>query len=72
MLVLGVAIALGFTLIKGTAVNVAEEVYNQRVGPFRWADLLEFSGVALAMLAAGRRLRSLGRARPGAAPARQR
>jgi hypothetical protein len=67
MLILGVAIALGFTLIKGTAVNVAEEVYNQQVGPFRWADLLEFSGIALAMLAAARRLRSL-RRRPRREP----
>jgi hypothetical protein len=67
MLVAGVAIALGFTLIKGTAVNVAEEVYHRMIGPFRWVDLAEFGGVALAMLAAARRLRSL-RRRPALRP----
>ena len=72
LLVAGVAIAFGFTLIKGTAVNAAEAVYNQRIAGFRWADLLEYSGVVLAMLAAARRLRTLRRARvlPGAAGGR--
>ena len=64
LLVAGVAIALGFTLVKGTGVNVAEELYNRQVGPFQWADLLEYGGIALAALAAMRRLRRLRRARP--------
>ena len=73
LLVLGVAIAFGFTLIKGTAVNAAEAVYNQRVGPFRWADLLEYGGILLAMAAAAGRLRTLRRAeaRQARAGARQ-
>jgi hypothetical protein len=59
MRVAGVAIAFGFTLIKGTAINAAEAVYNQRLGAFRWADLLEYSGIVLAMAAAARRLHSV-------------
>ncbi len=65
LLVAGVAIALGFTLIKGTAVNPIERVYNQTVGPFRWADLIEYGGILLASLAALGRLRRLRRGRPG-------
>lgn len=64
LLVAGVAIALGFTLIKGTAVNPIERVYNQTVGPFRWADLIEYGGILLASLAALGRLRRLRRGRP--------
>lgn len=63
LLVAGVAVALGFTLIRGAGVNVAEAVYNQPVGPFRWADLIEYGGVVLAGAAGWRRLRQLRRAR---------
>lgn len=59
LLVLGVAIALGLTLIKGTAVAEAERVYHLELGPFRWVDLLEYSGIAIAALAAVLRLRRL-------------
>ena len=63
LLVAGVAIALGFTLIKGTGLNFAEAVYNNRVGPFRWADLIEYSGILLAAIAGWRRLRLVRQAR---------
>lgn len=65
LLVAGVAIALGFTLVKGAAVDVAEEIYNRGVGAFRWADLIEYSGVVLAALAASMRLRRLRHVRRG-------
>ncbi len=64
LLVAGVAIALGFTVIKGAGLNSAEQVYNDMAGPFRLADLIEYSGIVLAALAGWLRLRRFRHPRP--------
>lgn len=51
LLTLGVAIALGFTLVKGINYHGLEHFYNVQVGPFYTADFIEFSGIALAFFA---------------------
>jgi hypothetical protein len=63
LLVAGVGIAAGITLARGVGWSAAEQIYNHRVGPFRWAVLIELSGVAAAALAALLRLRLLRRVR---------
>ena len=52
LLVLGVSIALGFTVLKGINLHGIEAYYAGQYGPFRGADLIELSGIALAALAA--------------------
>ncbi len=61
LLVAGVGLTLGFTLIRGADVNEVETLYQVRIGAFRWADLIDYVGVLLAAVAALIRLR---RARP--------
>lgn len=51
-LVFGVSIALGFTVLKGINLHGLEAYYAGQYGPFRGADLIELSGVAIATLAA--------------------
>ena len=55
LLVCGVAIVLGFTLVKGIGYKEAEQLYGVQVGPFRIADFIEFSGIMIAMAAALKR-----------------
>ena len=55
LLVCGVAIVLGFTLIKGIGYKEAEQLYGVQIGPFRIADFIEFSGIMIAMAAALKR-----------------
>ncbi|MEL6479741.1 MAG: hypothetical protein AAFR17_20630 [Pseudomonadota bacterium] len=52
VLVLGVSIALGFTVLKGISLQGIEAYYAGQYGPFRGADLIELSGIALALFAA--------------------
>lgn len=54
-LITGIAVVLGFTIIKGIGYKDAERLYNVMVGPFRIADFIEFSGIVIAMIAALRR-----------------
>jgi hypothetical protein len=56
LLVLGVSIALGFTVLKGINFHGLEALYSGQYGPFRGADLVELSGIAIAALAAMLRL----------------
>ena len=58
LLVAGVSVALGFTMLKGINLHGLEAYYAGTYGPFRGADLIELSGVALALLAALIRLAS--------------
>jgi hypothetical protein len=55
LLVCGVAIIVGFTLIKGIGYKEAEQLYGVRVGPFRIADFIELSGLGIAIAAALKR-----------------
>lgn len=59
LLTLGVAIALGFTMVKGINYHGIEQFYRGQVGPFRVADFIEYSGISLAFLAAQIRLRQI-------------
>lgn len=52
LLTMGVLIALGFTIIKGINYHNIEQYYSVQIGPFRVADFIEFSGIALANIAA--------------------
>ncbi|MEM9138198.1 MAG: hypothetical protein AAGB15_00080 [Pseudomonadota bacterium] len=52
LLVLGTAIALMFTVIKGVSLHGLAAYYDGQHGPFRTADLIEYSGIVLALLAA--------------------
>ncbi len=52
VLVLGVSTALGFTVLKGINLHGLEAYYAGQYGPFRGADLIELSGIAIAALAA--------------------
>lgn len=56
LLVMGVSVALGFTVVKGINLHGFEVYYGGTYGPFRGADLIELSGIALALLAALLRL----------------
>ncbi len=42
LLVLGVAITVAFTLVRGTALDDLEKVYHLTAGPFTWGDLIEY------------------------------
>jgi hypothetical protein len=64
LLVLGVTVAIGMTLVKGAGLDAAEKMYHVQLGPFRWADLIEYSGIAIAGLAAVLRLRRMRHERP--------
>lgn len=55
LLVCGVVIVLGFTLVKGIGYKEAEQLYEVQAGPFRIADFIEFSGIVIAMAAALKR-----------------
>jgi len=55
LLICGVAIVLGFTIVKGIGHKEAEQLYGVQVGPFRVADFIEFSGIVIAMVAALKR-----------------
>jgi hypothetical protein len=57
LLTAGVTLALGFTLVKGVNYHGFEQVLNRQMGPFYIADLIEFSGIMLALAAAVLRLR---------------
>jgi len=59
LLTLGVVTALGFTIVKGINYHGFEQFYGSEVGPFRVADFIEYSGIALAFLAALVRLRQI-------------
>ena len=59
LLTLGVVIALGFTMVKGINYHGFEQFYNNQVGPFRVADFIEYSGIALAFAAALIKLRKI-------------
>jgi hypothetical protein len=59
LLTLGVAIAIGFTLVKGISYHGLADFYGRPVGPFHVADLIEYSGILLAFIAAVLRLRQL-------------
>jgi hypothetical protein len=52
LLISGVAIALGITIIKGITYHGAEQIYDGDFGQFRGADLIEFSGILIALAAA--------------------
>lgn len=56
ILTTGMVIALGFTLVKGINFHGLERYYAGLYGPFRGADLIELSGIALALLSALARL----------------
>lgn len=56
LLVSGVVITLGITLIKGINYHGTEVILGGGSGPFRWADLIEYSGIAIALLAALKRM----------------
>lgn len=56
VLTLGVAIALGFTVVKGISYSALTGMVNRKVGPFPIADYIEYSGIVLATLAAAGRL----------------
>ena len=60
LLTAGVAIALGFTLVKGINYHGVEQFYGKQLGPFRVADYIEYSGIVIAFLAALTRLRKTG------------
>ncbi|MCP4766756.1 MAG: hypothetical protein GY875_10855 [Gammaproteobacteria bacterium] len=60
LLTLGVAIALGFTLVKGINYHGVEQFYGRQLGPFRVADYIEYSGIVIALLATLMRLRQTG------------
>jgi hypothetical protein len=60
LLTLGVVTALGFTVVKGINYHGLEQFYGSQVGPFRVADFIEYSGIALAFLGALIRLRQIG------------
>ena len=51
LLIAGVAITLGITLTKGINYHGTEDILGGGYGPFRWADLIEYSGVIIALLA---------------------
>ena len=59
LLTLGVAIAIGFTMVKGISYHDLANVYGRPLGPFQVADVIEYSGIMLALLAALLRLRQL-------------
>jgi hypothetical protein len=52
LLVSGVAVALGITAIKGINHHGGEHYYGGTFGAFRGADLIEFSGIMIAITAA--------------------
>ncbi|MCV2882362.1 hypothetical protein [Actibacterium sp. XHP0104] len=52
LLVLGVTVALGLTVVKAINYHHIEHFYVGVFGQFRGADLIELSGVALALIAA--------------------
>ena len=52
LLTAGIVIALGFTVMKGINFHGLEQYYGGAYGPFRGADLVELSGVAIAFVAA--------------------
>ena len=56
LLSLGLAIAGGITLLRGIGWNAVEEVYNNRLGSIRWAELIELAGIAISVAAALLRL----------------
>ncbi len=59
LLAFGDGIALGFTVLKGIDFKPAVGFYGIEVGPFYIADFVEFSGVALAMIATLRRTKTI-------------
>lgn len=59
LLVLGTTIALGMTVVKGINYHHFEKYYGQYFGPFRGADLVELSGILIALAAAMFWLRKL-------------
>lgn len=56
LLIAGTGTALGLTLVKGVNLHGLEALYDGVYGPFRGADLVELSGIAIALLAARLRL----------------
>lgn len=59
LLTMGMAICLGFTLVKGVSLHELAAFYGQPIGPFYVADVIEWSGVLLAFFAAMSRARQL-------------
>lgn len=59
LLTMGLVISLGFTLIKGVSLHGLAAIYGQRLGPFFVADVIEWSGIALAFAGAVRRQQML-------------
>jgi hypothetical protein len=57
-LLLGVGIALAFTVIKGISFHDLAAIYGRTLGPFHIADWVELFGIALALSAALMRLRA--------------
>ena len=57
LLTLGVSIAVGFTLIKGISYHGLQQLYGKQVGFIHFADIIEYSGIVLAFIAAIARLR---------------
>jgi len=67
LLIMGVMTAVGFTVLKGTSYHYLEPLYNNQIGLFYGADLVELMGVCLAFVAAAWRIvsqRSKGESRP--------
>jgi len=64
-LVLGVAIAVGFTGVKGISIHGLAALYGRTLGPMKVADWIELSGIALAALAVFQRRRALAKRRSG-------
>jgi hypothetical protein len=53
LLVTGLCLSLGMTLVKGVNYHHLEALYQARVGPLRIPDLVELAGIACVLLAAG-------------------
>jgi hypothetical protein len=63
LLVSGVAITLGITIIKGINYHGTEDIIGGAYSPFRWADLIEYSGIVVALLASLKRKLGMTKAR---------
>lgn len=52
LLILGLGLSLGMTVVKGVNYHHLEALYQSAVGPLRVPDLIELSGIACVLLAA--------------------
>jgi hypothetical protein len=60
LLVAGLGLALGMTVVKGVNYHHLEALYGARVGPLRVPDLIELAGIACVFLAVFLKRRRLG------------